>query len=225
MKTNIWLVFAIECAVFALLLFGGAGTMRWPQAWIFLLILFGTGGMLTGWLVRKDPALLAERMKPPFQRGQPLWDKMLVPVLIAIFVGWLLLMGLDAKRYQWSHVPLWLEVIGGMGIAVGMWICYLAFRENPFLAAVVRIQNERGQRVIDTGPCSVVRHPLYAATLILLPGSALLLGSLYGLAGAVAMIGLLAMRTVLEERELEHGLEGYAEYTRRVRYRFVPGVW
>jgi protein-S-isoprenylcysteine O-methyltransferase Ste14 len=99
------------------------------------------------------------------------------------------------------------------------------FRENPFLAPVVKIQTERGHRVISTGPYAVVRHPLYAAVLIFLPGNALLLGSWYGLAASLVLAGGIVFRTAMEDRELRRGLEGYREYAARVRYRLIPFVW
>jgi protein-S-isoprenylcysteine O-methyltransferase Ste14 len=98
-------------------------------------------------------------------------------------------------------------------------------RENTFLAAVVRIQTERGHRVISTGPYATVRHPLYAAMLIYFPANALLLGSWYGLAASFVLSGCLVLRTVMEDRELLRGLEGYPDYAARVRYRLIPFVW
>ena len=99
------------------------------------------------------------------------------------------------------------------------------FRENTFLTAEVRIQDERGHKVISTGPYAVVRHPLYSAVLIYLPSTALLLGSWWGLASSFLLSGGLAFRTAMEDRELRRGLEGYTQYAARVRYRLIPFVW
>jgi protein-S-isoprenylcysteine O-methyltransferase Ste14 len=225
MTSKVWLVLTVEVALFALLLFGAAGTLRWPEAWVFLVLFIAATIGITLWLARSDPALLDERMKPLLQKGQPLWDKLLMSFFVVLFVMWLMLMGLDAVRYRWSHVPVWLEALGAAGFLVAMWISYLAFRENTFLSAAVRIQKERGQRVIDTGPYAVVRHPLYAGVLILLPSIALLLGSAWGVVGALVLDLFIAVRALNEERELERGLEGYREYRQRVRYRLLPGVW
>lgn len=225
MQKKVWIALGIEALVFAALLFGAAGTLRWPEAWVFLVVFFGAALLLTMQLARRDPALLAERMKPPIQRGQPLWDRLLLMTVAILFVAWLPLMGLDAVRYRWSDVPGWLEVIGGAGVAAGMWICHLAFRENTYLAPVVRIQEERGHRVISTGPYAVVRHPMYAGAGILFSSTALMLGSWYGFAASLVMACLVAVRAVFEERELRRGLAGYAEYAARVRYRLIPGVW
>jgi len=105
------------------------------------------------------------------------------------------------------------------------WICARVFDENTFLAPVVKIQAERDQTVISTGPYAVVRHPFYVGAILLLASSALLLGSWIGVAGAgVIAIGI-AIRIPGEEHELRHNLAGYEDYTARVRYRLVPFVW
>jgi protein-S-isoprenylcysteine O-methyltransferase Ste14 len=176
-------------------------------------------------LARHDPALLAERMKSPIQKGQPFWDKILILPMIVAWCGWLVLMGLDAVRFRWSVMPVWLQCAGGALMALPFWMIARVFRENTFLAAVVRIQTERGHRVISTGPYATVRHPLYAAMLIYLPANALLLGSWYGLAASFVLSGGIVFRTAMEDRELRRGLGGYTEYAARVRYRLIPFVW
>jgi len=207
------------------LLFVTAGTLHWPVAWIFLLIFFSAATGTTLMLIRHDPALLEERMKPLVQEGQPLWDRIIMPVFVVVFCVWLALMGLDAVRFGWSSMPLWLEILGQAGVALAMWICYQAFLVNTFLAPVVKIQSERGHQVVSSGPYAIVRHPLYAGALLLFPSTAFALGSWYGLAMACVLIAGLVARTVLEDRELHRHLDGYAAYARKVRYRLVPFVW
>jgi protein-S-isoprenylcysteine O-methyltransferase Ste14 len=224
MNTKVWLGFGKGFLLCALPLFGGAGTLRWPAAWAFLVLLFGSGLGITYWLARHDPALLQERMKPILQKDQPRWDRILLPFVVVIWIGWLVLMGLDA-RYGWSAMPAWLQWIGAAGVALAMWIWFLVFRENTFLAPVVKIQKERGHKVISTGPYAIVRHPMYASALLLIAASTLLLGSWYGFAAALAFAMLLIVRTALEDRELERGLAGYTDYAARVQYRLVPLIW
>jgi protein-S-isoprenylcysteine O-methyltransferase Ste14 len=214
-----------QALVFVILLFGSAGTFKWVAAWVFLALFFGWVVFITGTLARNDPALLAERMKPPIQKGQPLWDKIILSVFIVLFVMWLILMGLDAVRFGWSVMPVWLRGVGTVGLLGSMWICHRTFQENTFLAPVVRIQTERGQRVISTGPYAIVRHPLYAAALLLLLSTALLLGSWWGSAATIVLGAGLVVRIALEERELKRALRGYREYMQRVRYRLIPGIW
>jgi protein-S-isoprenylcysteine O-methyltransferase Ste14 len=214
-----------EFAVFAALLFVCAGTLLWPAAWAFMALFFGFALAIVLWLARKEPELLAERMSSPMQSGQPLWDKVFVVAVMVLFVAWLILMPLDAVRFGYSEVPGWLQIFGALGIVLSFYIMFLTFRENAYLAMVVKVQQERGQSVVSTGPYRHVRHPMYASTFLFFPGSALLLGSWWGLMFCTVLLGLLVWRIPLEERMLENGLDGYDEYERDVRYRLIPHVW
>jgi protein-S-isoprenylcysteine O-methyltransferase Ste14 len=225
MGVKIGLTLAVEAVIFSALLFGAAGTTRWPAGWAYLILFFAGALWITLLLRRHDPALLAERMKSPVQKGQPFWDKVFLMAMIVAWCGWLVLMGLDAVRFRWSVMPIWLQCAGGVLILWSFRMMARVFRENTFLAAVVKIQTERGHRVISTGPYARVRHPLYAAMLLYLPAKALLLGSWCGLAASLILLAGLVFRTAMEDRELQRGLEGYPEYAARVRYRLIPFVW
>ena len=225
MPAKVWIVIGVEFLIFAVLLFISAGTILWPAGWAFIILFFGGAVGITFVLARYDPALLEERMKSPIQRDQPLWDKIFLCLAIVLWLGWLILMGLDAGRFHWSVMPIGLQAAGGASVALSFWICYRTFRENTFLAPVVKIQKERGHKVVSTGPYAVVRHPLYSAVLIMLPSTALMLGSWYGLAGSFLINGAILFRTVMEDRKLMRELEGYEDYAARVRYRLVPFIW
>src|SRR5215211_7808639 len=214
-----------EFAVFAALLFVSAGTLLWPAGWAFMALFFGFALALVLWLAREDPELLAERISSPIQRGQPLWDKVFVAGVMLLFVAWLIVMPLDAVMFGWSEVPNWLQISGALGLMVSFYIMFLTFRENAYLALVVKLQEEKGQSVVSTGPYRYVRHPMYASMFLFFPGSALLLGSWWGLLPCVVLLGLLVWRIPLEDRMLENGLAGYDEYERKVRYRLVPHIW
>jgi len=214
-----------EFAVFAALLFVSAGTLLWPAGWAFIAIFFSFAVAIVLWLARKEPELLAERMSSPMQRGQPLWDKVFVVAVMVLFIAWLILMPLDAVRFGWSEVPEWPQILGALGVVLSFYIMFLTFRENAYLALVVKVQEQRGQSVVSTGPYRYVRHPMYASMFLFFPGSALLLGSWWGLLLCVVLLGLLVWRIPLEERMLENGLAGYDEYARKVRYRLIPRVW
>ena len=218
-RTSFYLVFV------ALLLFGSAGTLNWPAAWIYLALsaIVSIGGGI--WLARHDPALLAERLKPVIQREQKGWDKLFMIIMMALWFGWLVLMGLDAGRFHWSRVPLFVQVAGVGLIGLGSYLVGLTFKANSFAAPVVKIQKERGHQVVTTGPYAYVRHPMYAGALFFIVGAPLLLGSWWGLATAVLLVLAMAVRAVLEERALKAELKGYAEYAERVRYRLVPYLW
>ena len=117
------------------------------------------------------------------------------------------------------------NIIGGALLIAGFAITMRVFQENSFAASVVRIQSERGQRVIDTGPYALVRHPMYAGSALCLAGMPLLLGSWYGLAALPLIIAGIGRRALAEERTLARDLPGYTDYTQRVRYRLIPGLW
>src|SRR5712691_500341 len=161
-------------------LFLAAGTLAWPTGWAFLILFFGSLASLMLWLSRHNPALLKERMALS-QPGQKAWDKVLYLLLYVFSISWLILMPLDAVRFHWSLVPLWLQIAVVLLLLCSFYIFYRTFRENSYLSPVVRIQEDRGQTVISTGPYQYVRHPMYSAFLFFIPGTALLLGSWYGL--------------------------------------------
>jgi protein-S-isoprenylcysteine O-methyltransferase Ste14 len=218
-QTVIWL------AITGALLFVSAGTLDWPQAWV-LLAEYGGLGLLSGFAInRHDPELLRERMRGPIQKEQKSWDKVLLAIFFALWMSQYVINGLDAVRFHWSDVPLWLQVAGALGIAVAFYAVHVVMMTNTFAAPVVKIQSERKHQVISTGPYAYVRHPMYAGAVLLIVGTPLLLGSWYGLIWAAAMIAILGVRAVKEENTLKAELEGYDAYAARVRYRLVPGVW
>lgn len=225
LKRKLWSRTAIYLGIVAVLLFGGAGTLRWPAAWIYLALTAAVsvaGGL---WLARHDPALLEERLGAVVQRDQKSWDRVFMLAMTGLWPIWMVLIAFDARRYHWSDMPLALQVAGFVLICLGSWIIGLTFRENSYAAPVVKIQKARAHKVISTGPYSYVRHPMYAGALLLIPGVPLMLGSWWGLAVGFVFIVLIAGRAVLEERTLMAELDGYAGYAARVRYRLLPHVW
>ena len=134
-------------------------------------------------------------------------------------------MGLDARRFRWSAVPVWAQILGAVLIAICMAVCWQVFRFNTFAAPQVKLQPERSQQVITGGPYRIVRHPMYAGAMLMFIGTPLLLGSWYGLLAAPVFIVAMSARILAEERMLRLGLVGYDGYTKKVRYRLVPGIW
>jgi protein-S-isoprenylcysteine O-methyltransferase Ste14 len=134
-------------------------------------------------------------------------------------------MSLDAARFHWSPVPLWLQIVGAALLMSSFEFLFLTFRENSYLSPVVRIQAERGHSVVTTGLYGYVRHPMYSALLVFVMGTSLLLGSGYGVIFGLVTMALLARRAVLEERMLLRELPGYSVYTADVKYRLIPHVW
>lgn len=207
------------------LLYRGARTMDWPAGWVFL-GLFGAGSIAVGlFLLRHDPALLRERMTLPAHRNQPRRDKLLLLGIGLLWCFWLFGMGRDAAQHRFAGLPAWLQVLGALLFLGGYAMTGWTFAANSFASPAVRMQPERGHRVIDTGPYAFVRHPMYAGGLLVFLGMPLLLGSPLGLLGLPVGAAVLALRVGWEEAALRRGLPGYDDYARRVRHRFVPGLW
>ena len=211
--------------VFALVLFLAAGTVAWPAGWAFLVLFFGFTIALSRWLLIHNPGLLTERMTGIGKPDQKAWDKVFFAVANVLFLAWLVMMPLDAVRFHWSQLPGWLAIIGAGLLLGSFYLFFLTFRENAYLSPAVRLQTERGQTVVSTGPYHYVRHPMYATAIILLVGTTLLLGSWYGLVVVLILAVAIALRAVQEERTLRAELPGYEAYLAQVRYRFVPYVW
>lgn len=219
-----WLT-ALWFAWMGVLLFGSAGTLAWLAGWLWLLEWAACGLWIGMWLARVDPGLLAERLAPFARRGQSRWDRLFMVGVSIGWCAWLCLMGLDAVRLGWSHVPLWLSVAGAVCVFLDLYFTRGVFAANRYASPVVAIQRARGHVLSDTGPYAHVRHPMYAYAILLLIGTPLMLGSWWGLACVPFMVAGIGWRAVKEERTLAEGLPGYREYLRRVRYRFVPGIW
>jgi protein-S-isoprenylcysteine O-methyltransferase Ste14 len=211
--------------VFTLALFLPAGTITWIAGWVFLVMFFGFFLAVNVWLFRHNPGLLQERTRFLGTSDQRGWDKFLFPLLEAACFAWLILMALDAVRFHWSRVPVWLQWVGAIVLLCSFYLLFLTFEENSYLSPVVRLQKDRGQMVISTGPYHYVRHPMYSAIVVFVVGTALLLGSWYGVLFGLIIAAILARRAVLEERTLRQELAGYAAYMTQVRYRLIPYVW
>jgi len=217
----------IESLVIALVLFLAAGTVFWFYGWIFLILLGIFSSPIVLWLLRHNPVLMEERERSRigFKPDEPIWEKAYMILLGTLFSIWWISIPLDAVRFRLSQMPTWLHVVGAIVLSCSFYLVYLTFRENPYLASEVRIQEERGQTVVSTGPYHYVRHPLYASLLLFCLGSALLLGSWIGvLLGLLLGVGF-ARRAVREERVLRAGLKGYDAYMAQVKYRLIPHVW
>ncbi len=212
-------------AVLGVLLFLPAGTLAWPQAWVFMVLFIGCSQATGLWLARTDPDLLAARMRSPLAGQQTHRDRAVMLAIVIGMAGWLVVMALDARRFGWSRDPLWAQALGAVLILAAFWGWTRVLRANSFAATTIEIQAERGQTVISSGPYALVRHPMYAYALLLMIGAPLLLGSLWGLLGLVLFAPLLAARALGEEALLMDGLDGYRDYAGKVRFRLVPGVW
>jgi len=205
------------------LIFLPAGTIAWRPGWIFLAVLilgFGASALI---LARVNPMIYRARSR--LQRGTKSWDKALLAVILPAMVAILPVAALDAGRFHWSAVPTWIVLSGYVGVLAGIAVTGWAQAVNPFFEPGVRIQSERHQRVVDTGPYRFVRHPGYLAAVLLFFGMALALASFRALIPAALAAVLLIVRTSWEDQLLRAELPGYDDYSRRVRRRLLPGIW
>lgn len=210
--------------MFGLALFLAAGTIVWAAGWAWLLLFFSFFAAVQTWLYRHNPLLLEERLHLATPDQRP-WDRALFIVIGGILIASLVFSSLDGGRFHWSRLPVWVQAAGCLILLGSFALLFLTFRENSFLSVAVRVQSERGQRVVSTGPYRYVRHPMYSAIGIFLVRTTLLLGSAYGLVLGLAAVALFGLRAVLEEQMLLKQLPGYAEYVSKVRYRLVPHLW
>jgi protein-S-isoprenylcysteine O-methyltransferase Ste14 len=218
-QTTIWL------AAMGGILFVAAGDWDWPQGCAFLGEIAISSFAVSLWLARHDPALLETRLSAPVHRDQRPWDCVFMAAGALVFVGRLVLSALDARRFQWSLVPLWAQALGAVSIALCMTLIWQTFRFNTFAAPQIRIQQNREHRVITDGPYRIVRHPMYASALLMFVGTPLLLGSWWGLLFVPIGIVGIGIRAVGEERMLRRELPDYDDYARQVRFRMLPGLW
>jgi len=214
----------ITYAVFAAMIFVPAGTINWVAGWVFLGLMIVYVAFTLTQLSKHNPDVIEER-KRIIKEDQKTWDKVFTVVMTAVNLGWLMFLPIDAVRLKLSVVPLWAQVIGGISMMAGFYLVHIVAMENAFLSRTVRIQDERGHRVIDTGPYAMVRHPMYVGVIVIFPGVALLLGSGWGALVGVILALAFPLRIIGEERMLREELAGYVEYTQRVRHRLIPGVW
>jgi protein-S-isoprenylcysteine O-methyltransferase Ste14 len=213
---------AVLLLVMASLVFAAAGTLRYWQAWTFLAVYFAASLAITLYLIRKDPALLARRMSGgPFAEKEPA-QKLIQSATSLGFIGLLVLPAVD-HRLGWSDLPGWAAVAGDVIMLLGWIGIFFVLRENSFASATIEAAAD--QRVISSGPYAWVRHPMYAAALVLLLGIPLALGSGWGVLLVLALVPLLIWRLMDEERFLVIHLSGYREYQGRVRYRLLPLIW
>lgn len=217
-----WLSLAALAVIMGALLLIPAWSIHYWYAWIYLIIFVGTSGIITRYLMRHDPALLARRMKGgPTSEQRPIQKFIMLWSSIG-FISLLVVPALDF-RFKWSSVPIVPALAGDLLVVIGFYFIFLVYKENPYSSATIEIAE--GQTLVSTGPYAIVRHPMYASALLYLIGTPLALGSYWGFAGLIFMLPSLLWRLLDEERFLSKDLPGYEEYRGRVRYRLIPFVW
>ena len=205
-----------------LFLFAPAWSFNFWQAWIYLIIFVVSTGVITIYLWKKDPKLLERRVKAGPKAEKEKTQKIIQLFASICFFALLVIPAFD-HRSRWSNVPLYIVIVGDVLVALGFFLVFLVFKENTFAAATIEVFPD--QKVITTGPYSMVRHPMYTGGLIMLSGTPLALGSWWGLLILVPLTLIIVWRLLDEEKFLYKNLPGYKEYCQKTRYRLIPLIW
>jgi protein-S-isoprenylcysteine O-methyltransferase Ste14 len=223
MRLLLLLVFVlIYIAVVGIILFVSAGRTDLPMFWAYLVVLAVPSLAATIAVYRRNPDLIKEQTRPA-EKSQ---DRLTIPVFIICFLAHWIIAGLDVGRYHWSDtVPFALQIVGLIAFGCGYALVAWSTTINRFYSPSVRIQEDRGQEVITTGPYHVVRHPGYIGWILFFMGSGFALGSWLSVLPTLVVVVLTIRRTIIEDRMLHTSLKGYTEYAQEVRYRLIPGVW
>jgi protein-S-isoprenylcysteine O-methyltransferase Ste14 len=205
-------------------LFLSAGTINWQMAWFYLLLTSGILVIDALVLIRISPELLGERSR--YQKGAKKWDQLLSRLMATIgpLIIWIV-SGLDFRNSWSPQYPIWLVILSSGMIFAGSMLTLWAMASNRFFIGMVRIQDERGHTVINTGPYRLVRHPGYLGSLLYLLFTPIMLASFWGFIPAVLTCGVVFLRTYLEDITLLDELPGYEAYSAEIRYHLVPGIW
>jgi protein-S-isoprenylcysteine O-methyltransferase Ste14 len=218
-------------AAFYLLLFPAlllllSGDWLWTEGWIFAAWFLSISIITIIYLHYKDPALLKERFQKPGAANQKRWDKYFVILLNIVVLIWLVIMPLDAKRFMWTtNFPFEVKIAGFIFLILAYFFLLRSYTDNTFISPLVRIQEERKQKVVSTGVYGFVRHPMYLGGILWIFGTPMLLGSLYGLLVGFLLTIMFIGRIFGEEKMLVSELEGYREYMKKVKWRLLPFIF
>jgi len=218
-KKKVILLYTAALLVIGLALFLPAGTLDYWQAWVYMTILFVPMLFVGLYFLKNDPEFLERRFKLKEKEAkQDLIQKVGIPIFIIGF----LLPGLD-HRFGWSNTPFGFVFAADVIVFLGYVLIFLVFRENSYAGRTVRV--EKGQKVISTGPYSIIRHPMYFGTIFLYLATPIALGSYVAVLPFLLLVPILVFRILNEEEVLRRELPGYKEYCKKVRYRLIPFVW
>ena len=221
-----WVGLTIIHLLIPLVLLIAGWDLGWWQGWLYspLIVIVGIGSRM--WAEKRHPGLLAERSEFGNNEDVKSWDKVLSPLMaVSMTFPIVIMAGLD-HHFEWSLVfPTWLNILGFILIVLGYTFAGWALVENRFFSSVVRIQTDRGHMVCDSGPYRIVRHPGYAGNILALPGIVLALGSVWTIIPVIVALIIAVIRTAMEDKTLQEELPGYQDYSGRVRYRLIPGIF
>lgn len=219
LKRKAFLLFLSSLLVIGLMLFLPAGSLNYWQGWLFIAILFIPCIFVAFYFFKHDPGLLERRLKFKEKEVQ---QKLLIKISIFVFFIGFLIPGFD-YRYHWSNVSVFLVIISAIIVLIGYSIVFFVFKENSFTSRTVEVYKK--QKLVSTGPYSIIRHPMYLGVILMYISMPLTLGSYYALIFSIPMIFVIIFRTLNEEKVLARDLKGYKQYMKKVKYRIIPYLW
>ena len=214
------LFMAIMAFIFlSLVFFLPARTIRYWEAWIYIGIIFSCASGAVLYFLKHDPELLERRIRTKEKVKE---QKLIIAVSWVLFLPIFILPGFD-KYYNWSDVPLVIEIIADIFVLAGYLLVIRVFKENSYTSRIIEVDS--GQKVISTGPYAIVRHPMYAGSLVMYGFTPIALGSWWALIGSVLLFILIIFRILNEEKFLIENLDGYSNYMQKTKFRLIPGIW
>lgn len=203
-------------------LFLPAGTIKYFQGWIYLLVFFVPVLLITIYLYKNDPKLLERRVE-----GGPIAEKeksqKAIQSLSSLFFSLVFIIAGFDYRYHWSVIPLYISIFAAFFVVLGLCIVFLVFKENSYTSAIIEVNEE--QKVISTGPYRFVRHPMYSGAILMMIFTPIALGSYWAILSVLPLIATIVIRLFEEEKFLVNNLSGYLYYSRKVHYRLIPFIW
>lgn len=213
------LLFPLGFVITGLMLFLPAGTLKYWEAWAFMCVLFIPALFIMFYFLKHDPGLLQRRMK---FKEKEVEQKIIIKITSLIFFIGFLIPGLD-YRYGWSNVPTFLVILSDIIVFLGYLLVFFVFKENSYTSRTVEVY--KNQKIVTTGPYSIVRHPMYVGVILMYTFIPLALGSYWAMIFFIPSIAMIIARTLNEEKVLSRDLKGYKEYTKKVKYRLIPYIW
>jgi protein-S-isoprenylcysteine O-methyltransferase Ste14 len=206
----------------AVVIFLSAWSLRYWQGWLFWSVFSALVWWITLYFLKHDPHLIEGRMKAGPSAEQETTQKIIQALAAILAAALIIVPGLD-HHFGWSSMPVAVVLSGDAIVALGFAIVFRVFKENSFAASTIKVETE--QRVVSTGPYRLVRHPMYSGAALALIATPLALGSWWGALIALALIAVIIVRLLDEERYLAANLPGYGAYRSKVKYRLVPLIW
>lgn len=219
LKRKIILIFPASFLFMAGILFPTAGSFEYWEAWAFCEVMMISAFFIMLYFIKKRPEFLERRLK---YKEKEIKQKNIIKAATILFFLGFFIPGLD-YRFGWSNVPVWLVIVSDIIIVGGFYMSFLAFKENPYAARTVEVFKDH--KVIDTGPYSIVRHPMYAGVIPMYFFMATALGSYWALIPFSLTCIVVVIRALDEEKILKRDLPGYKEYCKKVPYHLIPFIW